>query len=79
MSSPNMQVCCVSFGDKMVFGAVSAFTQHTIMRTFLRAMKTMGISAEVTTNDFNAPEPAGENAAANSEEKEAQDAVLSEM
>ena len=79
MSSPNMQVCCVSFGDKMVFGAVSAFTQHTIMRTFLRAMKTMGISAEVTTNDFNAPEPAGENAAANSEETEAQDAVLSEM
>ena len=58
MSSPNLQVCAVTFGDQLVFGAVSNYSEHTIMRAFFRALKALGITAVMATNDYDA-EPLG--------------------
>ncbi len=52
MSSYGMQVCVSSYGDKMVFGAASGFRTHNVMLHFFRRLTALGITAEITTNDY---------------------------
>ena len=56
MATPNMQICISSFGDKMVFGASSAFTEHNVMRAFLRRLTSLGLDVTIATNDYDIQE-----------------------
>lgn len=53
MATPNMQICICSYGDKMVFGASSAFSGHSVMLNFFRRLTALGISTELATNDYD--------------------------
>ena len=53
MATPNMQICICSYGDKMVFGASSAFSEHSVMLNFFRRLTALGISTELATNDYD--------------------------
>ena len=53
MSARNLQICISTYDDRMVFGAVSAFTDHRVMLTLFRKLKEFGIKAVIATNDFD--------------------------
>lgn len=54
MATPNMQICVSSFQDRMVFGASSAFEEHTVMLNFFRRLSKLGLEVELATNDYDA-------------------------
>ena len=54
MTSPNEQVCVMTFGDNMTFGEVTSNNTHEIMLHFFRRLVAMGIPVEIATNDYNA-------------------------
>ncbi|MCR5453086.1 MAG: hypothetical protein K6F00_10695, partial [Lachnospiraceae bacterium] len=51
MATPNMQICVSTFGDRMVFGAVSAYQEHFVLVNFFRGLTKRGIDVEIATND----------------------------
>ena len=51
----------------MVFGAVSAYSEHRVLLGFFRRLTSMGLKVEITSNDYDRREGGQE------------DAVLSEM
>jgi len=53
MSARNLQICISTYEDRMVFGAVSCFTDHRVMHTLFRKLKDFGIKAVIATNDFD--------------------------
>ncbi|MCR5032263.1 MAG: hypothetical protein K6A92_05315 [Lachnospiraceae bacterium] len=59
MSSHNVQICVSTFGDKMVFGALSAYVEHRVLINFFRRLEELGMDVELGTNDYDA-EPAGQ-------------------
>ena len=72
MAAPSQQVCISSFGDKMVFGEVSPYSTHDVMRNFLRRLVSLGVEVELASNDHDAlPETKREKHGARNAEKEA--------
>ncbi|MBQ7583524.1 MAG: hypothetical protein IJT24_02840 [Lachnospiraceae bacterium] len=59
MAAPSQQVCISSFGDRMVFGEVSPYTTHDVMRHFLRRLVSLGVPVELASNDYDAPAESG--------------------
>ena len=53
MAAPSQQVCISSFGDRMVFGEVSPYTTHDVMRNFFRKLVALGVSVELASNDYD--------------------------
>ena len=56
MATPNVQICVSSFGDRMVFGAVSAFEDHRVFLNFFRGLTKRGLEVEISTNDYDKEE-----------------------
>ncbi|MCR5397887.1 MAG: hypothetical protein K6E64_10575 [Lachnospiraceae bacterium] len=56
MATPNVQICVSSFGDRMVFGAVSAFEDHRVFLNFFRGLSKRGLEVEISTNDYDKEE-----------------------
>ena len=54
MAAPSQQVCISSFGDRMVFGEVSPYTTHDVMRNFFRRLVALGVDVELASNDYDA-------------------------
>ena len=57
MSTQNMQICISSFGDKMVFGAVSASREHRVLLSYFRKLTGLGLAVEIASNDYDAEPP----------------------
>jgi hypothetical protein len=53
MAAPSQQVCISSYGDRMVFGEVSPYATHDVMRHFFRRLVSLGVEVELSTNDHN--------------------------
>lgn len=53
MATPNMQITVSSFGDKMVFGAVSAYSEHRVLMCFFRRLVSLGLEVTLATNDYD--------------------------
>ncbi len=53
MAAPSQQVCISSFGDRMVFGEVSPFATHDVMRNFFRSLVALGAEVELASNDYD--------------------------
>ena len=53
MATANMQICVSTFGDRMVFGAVSAYDEHRVLANFFRNLVKRGIDVELATNDYD--------------------------
>ncbi|MBQ9157488.1 MAG: hypothetical protein IJ137_12005 [Eubacterium sp.] len=53
MSTQNMQVCISTFRDKMVFGAVSAYSEHRVLLGFFRRLTELGLEVEIGSNDYD--------------------------
>ncbi len=53
MSGPNVFTCISTFDDYMAIGIVSCFTNHDIALHFFRRLTSMGVSVELSTNDYN--------------------------
>ena len=53
MACKTVFVCILTYGDRMVFGFVSAFTRHSLEREFFRRLTELGIGVEVTGNDYD--------------------------
>lgn len=53
MSTQNMQVCISTYGDKMVFGAVSAYREHRVLLGFFRKLTELGLEVEIGSNDYD--------------------------
>ena len=53
MATANMQICVSTFGDRMVFGVVSAYEEHSVLLGFFRNLVKRGIEVELTTNDYD--------------------------
>lgn len=51
MSTPNMQICVSTFGDRMVFGIVTAYTEYTLLPAFVRKLTEAGLDVEIGSND----------------------------
>jgi NRPS condensation-like uncharacterized protein len=62
MSTANIQICVSSFGDRMVFGAVSAYSEHAVFTNFFRGLTKRGLSVEIASNDFDNKEETVEKA-----------------
>jgi len=56
MTAPSQQICVASFGDKLVFGEVSAYATHDIMLHFFRRLVSMGLDVEITSSDYDEDE-----------------------
>ena len=54
MSTQNMQICISTYNDKMVFGAVSAYSEHRVLLGFFRKLRSLGLSVEIASNDYDA-------------------------
>jgi hypothetical protein len=54
MSTQNMQVCVSTYEDKMVFGAVSAYSEHRVLLAFFRKLVELGLEVEIGSNDYDA-------------------------
>lgn len=54
MSSKSTQICISSFQDKLTFGAVTAFTSHSMLSNFFRRLADLGIPVELATTDYDA-------------------------
>ena len=53
MATANMQICVSTLGDRMVFGAVSAYDEHRVLANFFRNLVKRGIDVELSTNDYD--------------------------
>ena len=53
MATANMQICVCTLGDRMVFGAVSAYDEHRVLANFFRNLVKRGIDVELSTNDYD--------------------------
>ena len=53
MATPNIQICVSSFGDRMVFGAVSAYSEHNVFTSFFRGLTRRGLTVEIASNDYD--------------------------
>ena len=53
MATANMQICVSTLGDRMVFGAVSAYDEHRVLANFFRNLVKRGIHVELATNDYD--------------------------
>ena len=53
MATPNIQICVSSFGDRMVFGAVSAYSEHNVFTNFFRGLTRRGLTVEIASNDYD--------------------------
>ena len=53
MATPNLQICVSTFGDRMVFGAVSAYEEHRTLVNFFRGLSKRGLSVEIASNDYD--------------------------
>lgn len=51
MSTPNMQICVSTFGDNMVFGIVTAYTENRLLPAFVKKLTEAGLEVEVGSND----------------------------
>lgn len=60
MACNSVFMCISTFEDNMVFGIVSAFTEHTTEMYFFRALSKLGLEAEVASSDYFAGEAAGQ-------------------
>lgn len=56
MSTPDMQICISTYNNKMVFGAVSAYTDHTVLVNFFRKLSSYGMDVTIATNDYDSEE-----------------------
>ena len=56
MATANMQICVSTLGDRMVFGAVSAYDEHRVLANFFRNLVKRGIDVELSTNDYDISE-----------------------
>ena len=56
MSTPDMQICISTFGNKMIFGAVSAYTDHSVLVNFFRKLSGYGMDVTIATNDYDSEE-----------------------
>ncbi|MCR5545162.1 MAG: hypothetical protein K6F30_01610 [Lachnospiraceae bacterium] len=56
MATPNVQICVSTFGDRMVFGAVSAFEEHKVFLNFFRGLTKRGLEVEIASNDYDKEE-----------------------
>lgn len=53
MSTPNMQITISSFGDKMVFGVVSARLEYNVIAHFFRKLSSYGLDVIIASNDHD--------------------------
>ena len=53
MATANMQITVCTLGDRMVFGAVSAYDEHQVLANFFRNLVKRGIDVELATNDYD--------------------------
>ncbi len=53
MCSFNVQLCVVTFEDRMSFGAVSVYEDHQVLMNLFRKLTEMGLEVELATNDFD--------------------------
>ncbi len=53
MSTPNMQICISTFGDQMVFGAVTAFAEYHLLPRFFRMLSELGLDIVIGSNDYD--------------------------
>ena len=53
MATANMQITVCTLGDRMVFGAVSAYDEHRVLANFFRNLVKRGIDVELSTNDYD--------------------------
>ncbi len=56
MATANMQICVSSIGDKMVFGAVTAYAEYDVLPHFFRKLTSLGLDVQIGTNDYDSPE-----------------------
>jgi hypothetical protein len=59
MATQNMQICVSTFQDKMVFGAVSAYSEHRVLISFFRKLAQLGLKVEIGSNDYDVEEEGG--------------------
>ena len=68
MATPNLQICVSTFGDRMVFGAVSAYEEHRTLLNFFRGLSKRGLAVEIASNDYD-KKPAVRSANAENEDR----------
>lgn len=56
MSTPDMQICVSTYNNKMVFGSVSAYTDHSVLVSFFRKLSGYGMDVTIGTNDYDVEE-----------------------
>lgn len=54
MSTPDLQICVSTFGEKMIFGTVSAYAEHSVLVNFFRKLTGHGLDVTIGTNDYDA-------------------------
>ena len=54
MTAPRLQMCISSFGEKMVFGVVTAYDEKALLPAFFRKFTGAGLSLEIGSSDFDA-------------------------
>lgn len=59
-STPKMELCMCSFGDRLSLGFTSRFDTENIQRNFYRILKEQGIHSEPVEPDFPEPDVPGE-------------------
>ncbi len=59
-STPKLELCMCSFGDKLSLGFTSRFDTENIQRNFYRILREQGIHAEKVEPDFPEPDVPGE-------------------
>ncbi len=59
-STPKLELCICSFGDKLSLGFTSRFDTENIQRNFYRILREQGIHAEKVEPDFPEPDVPGE-------------------
>lgn len=59
-STPKLELCICSFGDKLSLGFTSRFDTENIQRNFYRILRELGIHAEMVEPDFPEPDVPGE-------------------
>lgn len=53
MTPPRLQMCISTYGDRMVFGVVTAYDEKNVMPTFFRKLTSSGIDVEIGSSDFD--------------------------
>lgn len=59
-STPKLELCICSFGDKLSLGFTSRFDTENIQRNFYRILRDQGLTAEDVQPDFPEPDAPGE-------------------